>query len=49
MWLVGIAWSAVNYYLLGFTSLAPAFFTSIASFSVFEASVLAILPVSMII
>lgn len=49
MWLVGFAWFAVNYYLLGFTSLAPTFFTSIASFSLFEASVLAILPVSMII
>ncbi|MFZ1126996.1 MFS transporter [Methanoregula sp.] len=49
MWLVAIAWFALNYYLLGITSLAPAYFTTVLGFSLFTASALAILPVSMII
>jgi len=49
MWLVAVAWFAVNYYLLGITSLAPAYFTTVLGFNPFTASVLAILPVSMII
>lgn len=49
MWLVAVAWFAVNYYLLGVTSLAPAYFTGVLGFNLFAASVLAILPVSMII
>ena len=49
MWLVAVAWFALNYYLLGITSLAPAYFTTILGFNPFTASVLAILPVSMII
>ena len=49
MWLVAVAWFAVNYYMLGITSLAPAYFTTVLGFDLFTASVLAILPVSMII
>jgi MFS family permease len=49
MWLVAVAWFSVNYYLLGITSLAPAYFTGVLGFDLFSASVLAILPVSMII
>jgi MFS family permease len=49
MWLVAVAWFAANYYLLGVTSLAPAYFTTILGFDLFTASVLAIVPVSMII
>jgi len=49
MWLVAVAWFAANYYLLGVTSLAPAYFTTIFGFDLFTASVLAIVPVSMII
>ena len=49
VWLVAVAWFALNYYLLGVTSLAPSYFTTVLGFSLFTASVLAILPVSMII
>ena len=49
VWLVAVAWFAVNYYMLGITSLAPAYFTTVLGFNLFEASVLAIVPVSMII
>jgi len=49
MWLVAIAWFAVNYYLLGLTSIAPVYFAEVRGFDPFTASVLAILPVSMII
>jgi MFS family permease len=49
MWLVAVAWFALNYYLLGITSLAPAYFTTVLGFSLPAASALAILPVSMII
>jgi len=49
LWLVATAWFAVNYFLLGVTSLAPAYFTEIAGFDPETASLLAILPVAMII
>ena len=49
VWLVAVAWFALNYYLLGVTSLAPAYFTTVLGFNLFTASALAILPVSMII
>ncbi len=49
VWLIAVAWFALNYYLLGVTSLAPAYFTTVLGFNLFTASVLAILPVSMII
>jgi MFS family permease len=49
MWLVAVAWFALNYYLLGITSLAPAYFTTVLGFNLFTASALAILPVAMII
>lgn len=49
VWLLGIAWFALNYYLLGLTSLAPAYFGAVGGFDPFTASLLAILPVAMII
>jgi MFS family permease len=49
MWLVAVAWFSLNYYLLGITSLAPVYFSTVLGFSLFVASALAILPVSMII
>jgi len=49
IWLVAVAWFALNYYLLGVTSLAPTYFITVPGFDLFTSSVLAILPVSMII
>ncbi len=49
MWLVAVPWFSVNYYLLGLTSLAPAYLSEVQGFDPFTSSVLAILPVSMII
>jgi len=49
LWFIAVAWFANNYYLLGVTSLASTYFTTILGFNLFTASVLAIVPVSMII
>jgi MFS family permease len=49
LWLIAVAWFANNYYLLGITSLVPAYFTTVFGFDLITSSVLAIVPVSMII